>query len=100
MYSPRGIKVGVVKHQEKLVLVLETLDRVGGTLGEVPDVAVVEGLELGGALLVNDGDEDGSGVDKAPFGLNDTHNLLDTEQERFLAIKGGVERNATPSSQE
>lgn len=39
----------------------------GSTLGEVPDVAVVELLDLISAEFVDGRDEDRAAVDKAPF---------------------------------
>lgn len=66
---PRPIKITVVKHQEVLVLVGDPLDRVGHTLGEVPDVAVVERVHLVDAVLVDCRDDHLASVDKAPLGL-------------------------------
>ena len=44
MYSPSTIKVAVVKDEEKLVLVIESLNRVGNALGEIPNVTKTEFL--------------------------------------------------------
>lgn len=66
---PDLVKVTLVKDQEELVLVLETLDGVGEALGEVPDVTVLEGVDLVGAVLVDGGELDASLVDDSPLGL-------------------------------
>lgn len=68
VYLPNLVEVRVVKNQEELVLILQPLNGVGNTLGEVPNVAKVERLDLVSAELVHDGNTDGAGVDKAPLG--------------------------------
>lgn len=65
--SPDLVEVRIVKHQEELVLVLEALHGMCHALGEIPDVAEVELLDLIPAELIDGRDEDGSGVDKSPF---------------------------------
>jgi hypothetical protein len=68
--SVRGIKVAFVKGKQVLVLVIETLDGVSLSLGEVPDVTDVEGRDLVASLIINSANQDGAIVDNAPFSLN------------------------------
>jgi hypothetical protein len=63
------VKVSLVKDQEILILIRETLDGVGGSLWEVPDVPVVENLFLVSAVLINGRDKNRPVVYEAPFGL-------------------------------
>jgi hypothetical protein len=67
---PDFLKVAVVKNEEILVLVAQTLDVVRDTLGEVPDVALFKLLGCPAAVLVDGGEEEGALVDEAPFSLH------------------------------
>jgi hypothetical protein len=66
---PDAVKVVVVEDEEELVSVLEALDCVRDALGEVPHVAHLEPVNLVLAILVDGRDQDGSGIDIAPFRL-------------------------------
>lgn len=66
---PNLVKVGIVKDQEVLVLIGETLDGVGGSLGEVPDITIVKDFFLVSAILIDGGNENGTLIDNAPFSL-------------------------------
>jgi len=55
---PCVVELGVIKDQQKLVLVFETLDRMGSALREVPDITVVKCFLLVDAVLIDNGDED------------------------------------------
>ncbi len=66
---PRRIEVSTVKHEQVLVVGTDALDRVGKTLGEIPDVAVVERLCLVYTILIDGRDLDGTVVEEAPFSL-------------------------------
>jgi hypothetical protein len=67
---PDLVKVGVVKDQEVLVLIGKTLDGMGSSLREVPDIAIVENLFLVPTILINGRNKNGSLVDNTPFGLD------------------------------
>ena len=66
---PNLVKVGIVKDQEVFILLVESLDRVGGALGEVPDVTIVEILNLVSTEFIDSGNLDGATVDNTPFSL-------------------------------
>ena len=51
--SPGLFERSVVKDQEEFVLLLQALDGVSSTLGEVPDITVVESLYLMTAELID-----------------------------------------------
>lgn len=68
-YVPNLVEVAVVKDEEILVLVREALNGMRRALGEVPDVAVVEFLNLVHAVLVHDGELHLAGVDDTPLRL-------------------------------
>ncbi len=84
---PDFVKVCLVKHQEKLVLILEALDGVRNTFWKVPDVAKVQLLDLVPAVLVHGRDEDGAGVDDAPFRHAVPMHLA--ESSAFQVLLGG-----------
>jgi hypothetical protein len=60
----------VVENDEGFVLIIETLDRVCRSLGEVPDIAHIEGIDLVVTVLVNGGDHHAAGIDVGPFSLS------------------------------
>ena len=66
---PRSVEVALVKDEKVLILILETLDGMGYTLREVPDVAVSQLLSLVHAIFVYSRHEHLAFVDNAPFGL-------------------------------
>lgn len=66
---PGLVKVRLVKDQEIFVLFTETLDGMRSALGEVPNIAIVELLDLIPAELIHSGDQDGAIVDDSPFSL-------------------------------
>lgn len=66
---PNLVKVGIVKDQEVLVLIGETLDGVGSSLGEVPDITIVENLFLVAAILINGRNKNRALINNTPFGL-------------------------------
>ena len=68
-YSPSLVEISIIKRQEELVLVVESLYSVGDTLGEVPNVSKVEFLYLVASKLIDGRDEDRSCIDETPFRL-------------------------------
>ena len=66
---PGLVKVSVVKDQKELVVVFQSVDRVGNTLGEVPDVTVFELNVLVAALLIDGADQNASSIHETPFSL-------------------------------
>jgi len=66
---PNFVKVCLVKDEEELVLIIEPLNGVGCSFGEIPDVAIIELLYLIPSKLVHSRDEDGAGIHKSPFCL-------------------------------
>jgi hypothetical protein len=66
---PDGIKVPVIKDEQELVCVLESLHRVRRALREVPHVAHLELGDLKLPVLVDGRDDDRACVQVAPFGL-------------------------------
>lgn len=69
MHLPDFLKVTVIKGQEVLVLLVQSLDVVRNTLGEVPDVTCIKLLGSEAAVFVDSAEKKRSIVDKAPFGL-------------------------------
>ena len=69
-YEPNFVEVGLVKDQKIFILLIQTLDGVSSSLGEVPDIAVVELLNLIPAELIHSADEDPACIDESPFGLD------------------------------
>ena len=69
MDIPDFLKVTVIESKKVFVFVLQTLDIMGNTLGEVPDVSRVELLSGESTVFVNTSEEKRSVVDKAPFSL-------------------------------
>lgn len=69
MTLPDLVKVSLVKDEEKLVFVVETLHGVRDARGKVPDVAVANLGGLEDAVLVDGGNGDAAVVDDAPFSL-------------------------------
>lgn len=70
MYLPDLLKVTVIKGQEVLVLLIQSLNVVRNTLGEVPDVTGIKLLGREAAVLVDSAEKKRSIVDKTPFGLH------------------------------
>lgn len=69
MTLPNLVEVGLVKDEEKLVLVVQTLHRMRDARGKVPDVAVANLGGLEDAVFVDGGNGDAAVVDDAPFSL-------------------------------
>jgi hypothetical protein len=68
-YAPDFIKVAIVKDKKILILVIEPLNCVCLTLGEVPDVTKLEHVNLIFPILVHRGNQDAALVHKTPFSL-------------------------------
>lgn len=66
---PDLLKVTIVKDKEIFVLVIQALDVVGNTLGEVPDITSIQDLGCPAAILVNSRQEKGAFIDETPFSL-------------------------------
>lgn len=69
MDEPAFLEVSIVKGEEVLVLLIQTLYIVGHALGKVPDISGVELLCRESTVLVDAGEEETSIVDEAPFSL-------------------------------
>lgn len=69
VFLPNLVEISLIKDEEKLVFVGQTLDGMRDALGEIPNVAVVERLALVPAILVDGRDDDASGIDNTPFSL-------------------------------
>jgi hypothetical protein len=68
--SPSFLKVAVIKYEKIFVVVFKTVNGVGNTLGEVPNVAEAELGRLVDTILVNNRDEDFTRIHYAPFSLS------------------------------
>lgn len=66
---PDLLKVTIVKYKQILILIVQTLDIMSNTLGEVPNVSRFELLSGESAILINSSEKQGSVVDKTPFSL-------------------------------
>lgn len=67
----------IVESDEGLVLMIETLDSVRRSLGEVPDIALLERIDSIVSVLVDSGNQHSAGVDVTPLSLQklvNTHN--------------------------
>lgn len=87
-----SIEVTVIEDQEVFVLVCQALNRMGFTLGKIPDVALVQCFHLVATILVNGRDDDLAFVHEAPF------RLADEQYSRLLAMNLRRGANATPGS--
>lgn len=67
VHSPDFLKVTVVESEEVLVLIVQSLDVVGNTLGEIPDVTGLELLGGKATVLVNAAEKKRAVVDETPF---------------------------------
>ena len=63
------VKIAVVENEKELVFVLEALDRVRNSLGEVPDIAVVEFLCLVYTVFIYGSHQNAALVHNTPFSL-------------------------------
>jgi len=99
-YVPNLVEVAVVKDEEILVLVREALNGMRRALGEVPDVAVVEFLNLVHAVLIHDGELHLAGVDDTPLRLFFLSNREEKPGRRGLDLQHGASavREWRPSS--
>lgn len=66
------VEICLVKDKKILVLFFETLDGVSGTLGEVPDITIVELLNLVLTIFIDGRDQNGPVIDDTPLGLGST----------------------------
>lgn len=67
--SADGVKVAIVENEKVLVLILQALNRVSDTLGEVPDIADFESINFILAIFIDGRYNDRAGIDEAPFSL-------------------------------
>ena len=88
MYLPDLLKVTVIKRQEILVLLFQSLDVVRNTFGEIPDVTGIKLLGRKAAVLVDSAEKKRSIVDKTPFGLH----ILVNIGMRMMCL-GGIYRS-------
>ena len=88
-----GIEVAVVKGKEVFVLFLETLDGMRFALGEVPDVALAETVDLVATFFVHSGDDDFAFVHESPFGLY--VNTLARQRSRGVRQSGNIPHDAS-----
>lgn len=64
-----SIKIPIVEDKQILILVRQSLDRMGRAFWKVPDVPYFEGINLVVTVFVDGRDKNTAGVDVAPFGL-------------------------------
>jgi hypothetical protein len=64
---PRRLKISIIKDEKILILVRQTLDNMRLTLGEVPDIALVQHFNLVAAVLVHGADSDLAVIDVTPL---------------------------------
>jgi hypothetical protein len=69
VHLPDFLEVTVIKGKKILVLIIKTLDIMGNTLREVPNVTSLQDLSCETAILVNSGKEQGAIVNKTPLSL-------------------------------
>jgi hypothetical protein len=66
---PNGIEVSGVEHQKELIVIIETLDSMGRSLREVPDIANAELVDLITAIFVNGRHQHTASIDISPLSL-------------------------------
>lgn len=59
----------IVESDEGLVLIIETLDSVCTSLGEVPDIALLERIDGVVSVLIDSGNQHATGIDVTPLSL-------------------------------
>lgn len=95
---PSFIEVSIVKDQEVLVLIIQALDGMCGTFGEVPNITNVESVDLVFTILINGRDDYSSGVYKAPFSLLKSAPELSYKRMIFLPHGASATLGLHPSS--
>lgn len=68
-HPPDLLEIAIIKGKQVLVLVIETLNVVGNTLGEVPDVTGLQHLSREASILINTSEKERSIVNKSPLSL-------------------------------
>lgn len=66
---PNFVEIALIKDEEELVPIFKTLYGMGDTLGEVPDVTIVQLFSLIFPVFVDCRDKDAAFVYKSPFSL-------------------------------
>ena len=66
---PNLLKVTIVESKEILVLIIQALDVVRDTLGEVPDVSSLEDVGSESPILIYTSEEKRAVVNETPFSL-------------------------------
>lgn len=74
-HSPDLFKVTIIKSEQIFILIIESLNIVRYTLGEIPNISSLELLSCETTILVNAGEKKASVVDEAPLSL--INGLLD-----------------------
>lgn len=59
----------IVEGDKGLVLIIETLDGVGRSLGEVPDITLLERIDGVVSVFIDSGNQHPAGVDVTPLSL-------------------------------
>lgn len=98
--SPDSVKITIVEDQKELVLVIQSLNSMGGPLGEVPDITDVEGVDLVLTVLVYSRDDDPPSVHKSPFSLNESASCVTNSGKSlpFSPHDANAARESLPSS--
>jgi hypothetical protein len=87
---PRRLKVPIIKDERILVLLRQPLDNMCLTLGEVPDIAFIQHLDLVAAVLVHGADGHLAVVSVAPLGDAVPVHLADAVLGQVLLGAGDV----------
>lgn len=69
MALPNLLKVAVIEGQKVFVLIVQTLNIMSDTLGEIPDISLLEFLSKESTIFVDTGEKKRSVVNETPFGL-------------------------------
>lgn len=75
-------KLTIVESDESLILIIETLESVGRSLGEVPDISLLESIDSVVSVLIDSGNNETAGIDVTPLGLYALVSTADEERVR------------------
>jgi hypothetical protein len=67
---PNLLKITVIKSEEVLILIVQTLNIMRYTLGEIPYITRFKNLGSKATVFINTGQQERAIVDKSPLGLD------------------------------
>ena len=76
----------IVESNEGLILIIETLDGVCRSLGEVPDIALLERVDGVVSVLVDSGNQHSAGVDVTPLSLQQLVSTHSRNRDRTMGV--------------